>query len=221
MRITETIRNSTSAIRNRRTARENKKSAEDYRKALERLEQAGNALKSVLDCAAALKTSGVVGEPLMPRQMRDELVEYADSCGRGLYEGTLTLDMVTAFRTKGEAAAGQMEIAWKDAAARYAEGTNGYLSMIGSLTDDPKHARELADNISKTVDGPLSVAAVKKLVSAVAEARKITDAFSLSPEIEAFLKKVSLQQATAADLTPDILKWLQEKKLTGKLKIRF
>ena len=110
---------------------------------------------------------------------------------------------------------------WKDSAAKYAEGTKGYLSMIGGLTDDPKHARELADSITKTVDGALTIINIKKLVNDVAEAKEITDAFSLNLEIEAFLRKVSSQQATIVDLTPDVLVWLKDKKLTSKLKIRF
>lgn len=221
MLLTETIKKSTSAIQKRRTAQENKRSAEDYSKALGRLAQASDALKSTLDCATELKSKGIVEHPLMLQQMRDELIEYADNCGRGVFEGTLTLDMVTAFKAKGDTIAAQMQVVWKDAAAKYAEGTKGYLSMISGLTDDPKHAKELADSISNTVDGVLSISAIKKLVTEVAEAKRITAAFSLSPEIEMFLKKVSSQQATAADLTTNIMAWLKEKKLTGKLKIRF
>ena len=40
-------------------------------------------------------------------------------------------------------------------------------------------------------------------------------------EIERFLKKVSAQQATVIDLTPNVLAWLKEKNLTGKLRVRF
>lgn len=50
---------------------------------------------------------------------------------------------------------------------------------------------------------------------------ELADEFSLNPEIEVFLKKVSSLQATVADLTPDILTWLKGKNLTSKLKIRF
>lgn len=221
MLLTETIKSSTSAIQKRRTVQGNKKSAEDYSKALVQLAQASDTLKTTLDCAVEMKSKGIVEHPLMMQQMREELVEYADNCGRGVFEGTLTLDMVTAFKAKGDTVAEQMKIIWKDAATKYAEGTKGYLSMIGGLTDDPKHARELADSISKTVDGTLSIVAVKKLVADVAEAKRITDAFSLNPEIEAFLKKVSSQQATVIDLTPNVLAWLKEKKLTSKLKVRF
>ena len=221
MLLIETIKNSTSAIKKRRSVQENKKAAEDYANALGRLAQVSNALKVTLDCATEMKESGIVQHPAMKQQVRGELLDFADSCGRGVFDGTLTMDMVTALKAKGDTTAEQMKVVWKDAATKYAEGIKGYLSMIGGLTYDPRHARELAESITKTVDGALTIVNVKKLVSDVPEAKGITDAFSLNPEIEAFLKKVSSQQATVVDLTPNILAWLKEKKLTSKLKIKF
>ena len=93
--------------------------------------------------------------------------------------------------------------------------------MIGGLSNDPKRAKELADNIMKIVAGDPSIKAVKSLVTDVAEAKQITEEFSLNAEIESFLKKVSSQSATVFDLTPNVLAWLKEKNLTSKLKIRF
>lgn len=72
----------------------------------------------------------------------------------------------------------------------------------------------------KTEEDP-SIKAAKSLVSDVTEAKQITEEFSLNPEIEDFLKKVSSQRATVNDLTPNVLIWLKGKNLTGKLKIRF
>jgi len=93
--------------------------------------------------------------------------------------------------------------------------------MIGGLSNDPKRARELANKITQTAAGDPSTKAINSMVSDVAEAKRIADKFSLNPEIEGFLKKVSSQQATILDLTPKVLAWLKEKNLTGKLKIRF
>ena len=93
--------------------------------------------------------------------------------------------------------------------------------MIAGSSPDPKKARELADSIAKAADGDPSMKAIDGLIANVQEAKKITDAFALNLEIEAFLKKVSSQQATVFDLTPNILAWLKEKNLTNKLKLRF
>jgi hypothetical protein len=93
--------------------------------------------------------------------------------------------------------------------------------MIGSLSADSKRSKELADNIGKLVAGNPTIGGIKALVSDVAEAKQIVETFSLNPEIELFLKKVSAQQATVVDLTPNVLAWLKEKNLTSKLRVRF
>ncbi|MBQ8514245.1 MAG: hypothetical protein IJ496_02505 [Ruminococcus sp.] len=221
MLLTETIGKSISAIQHKRDAQEQRQSDEAYGNALAQLNKASQELKNILECAAAMKEKGIVDHPVMAAQLRDELLECVNNCGRGVSDGALTADMVRVLKAKGDAAAVQIKIVWKEASAAYAEGTKGYLLMIGGLSDDPGQAGALADNITRTVAGEPSVRAVKSLAADVAAAKKITEAFSLNPEIESFLKKVSVQQATAADLTPGILTWLQEKRLTSKLKIRF
>lgn len=221
MLITETIKNSTSAIKQRRVAIESKQTAETYAKALAQLAQAAESIKSTLDYAAAMKEKGIVSTPLMDEPTRSELLACIDDCGNGVSEMQLTLETVRLLKSKGDAVATQITIVWRDAAQRYSDGSKGYLSMIGGLSNNPKRAKELADKITQTVAGDPSIKAINSLVSDVAEAKQIADKFSLNPEIEGFLKKVSSQQATVLDLTPSILAWLKEKNLTSKLKIKF
>ena len=221
MLLTETITNSTSAIKKRRAAIESKHHAETYAKALSQLSQTTESIKGTLDCAAAMIDSGIVETPLMDETTRSDLLTCINDCGNGVSEMKLTPEAVRLLKSKGDAVATQIKIIWRDASVKYSDGSKGYLSMIGGLSSDPKRAKEIADNITKTVAGDPSIKAVKNLVADVAEAKKITEDFSLNPEIEDFLKKVSSQQATVLDLTPNILTWLKEKKLTSKLKVRF
>ena len=93
--------------------------------------------------------------------------------------------------------------------------------MIGDLSDNPTRSKELADNIGKLVSSDPTIKGIKQLVSDVTEAKKIVEAFSLNPEIERFLQKVSAKKATIVDLSPNVLTWLEEKNLTNKLHIRF
>ena len=221
MLLTDTIKNSTSAIKKRRATIESKQHAETYAKALVQLAQATESIKGTLDCATVMKESGIVSTPLMDETTRSDLLSCINDCGNGVSEMKLTLEAVRLLKSKGDAVSTQVKIVWRDASLKYSDGSKGYLSMIGGLSSDPKRAKELADNITKTVASDPSIKAIKSLVADVAEAKKITDEFSLNPEIEDFLKKVSSQRATVFDLTPNILTWLKEKNLTGKLKIRF
>lgn len=221
MLLTDTIKNSTSAIKKRRATIESKQYAETYAKAVAQLAQTIEKIKEILDCATVMKESGIVDTPLMDETTRSELLTCINDCGNGVSEMKLTLETVRLLNSKGDAVATQIKIVWRDASLKYSDGPKGYLSMIGGLSNDPQRAKELADNITKTVAKDPSITAVKNLVADVAEAKQITEEFSLNPEIEFFLKKVSSQRATVFDLTPNVLTWLKEKNLTGKLKIRF
>lgn len=224
MLLTETIQKSTAAIKLRRNATDNKAKAESYFKALTQLNQAAKNVEGTLKCAIEMKTQGIVSEPIITEEVRADLLSCIDSCGNGVSpdsDDQLSLATVKLLQSKGDAIATTIKVVWKDAASNYAKGATGYLSMIGSLTDNPKQARDLVEGINKTVEGEPSIKAISKLVADVSDAQKITEDFSISPKIESFLKKVSSQQATVADITPDVTAWLKEKKLMGKLKVRF
>jgi len=221
MLLTETITNCTSAIQRRRTAQERKQSAEAYANALSKLNVVNNNLRSMLNCVSALKEKGIVDQTLIAEQTKTDLLECVNNCGMGLFDGSLTGDTVTILKTKSEAFSSQLQNIWKEASRKYAEGTRGYLSMIGGLSSDPKKAAELSEKIGKLTEGMLSELAITSLVENVTQAKVITDSFSLNGNIETFLKKVSSRQASIADLTPEVQKWLLEKHLSGKLKIVF
>lgn len=221
MLLTETIKRSTSTIQMRRTAQENQQSAANYMRALGQLAQASEDLKTALNCAAEMKARGLVEQPLLTQQIRDSLMDSVNDCGRGIYDGKLTGDMVKVLKTRGESFINQMQNRWREAAVQYSEGARGYLSLIGELSDDPVRAKKLTESMEKAVSTPVTLEEIHSLMADVAEAKEITDAFSISPGVEIFLKKVSAQRATVFDLTPDILAWLKEKNLTSKLKVKF
>ena len=65
MLLTETIKNSTSAIKKRRATIESKQHAETYARALAQLSQTTGSIKDALDCAIAIKESGIVEAPVI------------------------------------------------------------------------------------------------------------------------------------------------------------
>ncbi len=221
MLLSDSIKSTISAIRRKRIAQENKQSSEEYAAALTKLTKTGTTLKGTLGCAVELQEKGIVQKTVLSIKAQQELLDCINDCGQGIYDGTLSPEKVEVLRSKGDEIATKIGVVWKAAAADYSEGTRGYLAMIGGLSDNPRRAKELSDSISKTASGTMSMKAINTLVSDVAEAKMITDAFSLNEEIEAFLEKVSNNQATVADLSADVLKWLQKKHLTNKLKLRF
>lgn len=221
MMLTEIINNSTSAIQRRRIAQDRKQSAEAYTNALSKLNTTSNNLKATLECASTLEKEGIIQHSLMKSQTRDELLESINSCGQGLYDGSLTSEIVALLKTRSEAFWGQLQAAWKTEAAKYSDGVKGYLGLIGGLSEDPQKAKRLEGNIASIVQNNVSINAISQLVENVAQAKIIVESFALNPTIEIFLKKVSTHQATIADLDQNVMQWLKDKNLINKLKINF
>lgn len=221
MLLNETITNSINAINEKRAAQARKKSIEEFSAALATLNTICSQLETAITCMKELKKSGIISIPVMTSTIRDELLSSVDDCGSSIEDGSLSRDMVIVFKSHMTTAKVELNNAWEANASTYSDGPRGYLSMISGLTENPEDARELEYTICKITSGAISLKQIKDLVSSVAAANEIKSGFSLEPEIETFLKKVSSLQATVADLTPTIQKRLQEKGLMGKLKISF
>lgn len=221
MKLTNSIFSCVRALNAKRNAEQDKQAAQKYVGALNGFSKASADLRTLCDVVSKLSESGIVTEPVLDAATRDQLLACVNDCGNGVYENTLSADLVNTLKAKTDLVRGQVQILWKNEATRYAGDTTDYLSMTASLTGDPKGARELADRIKKSADEAPTVKSINQLVKDVAHAKQITDAFSLNPTIEWFLRKVSKQQATILDLTPEVLAWLKEKRLMDKLKIRF
>ena len=221
MLLTNSIANCVNALNAKRNAQQDKQAAQKYTSALNSLSKASDNLHTLCAVVSKLKDAGIVYEPVLDDATRDQLLECVNACGKGVYESSLTSELVNVLKTRTEFVSGQVQVLWTSEARRYAGGTTDYLSMIANLTPDPKGSRELAERINKSTNDPPTIKSINQLVKDVTQAKQITDAFSLNPNIESFLRKVSKQQATVLDLTPEVLTWLKEKKLMDKLKIRF
>lgn len=221
MLLNEIINNSIAAIEKRRKAEDNRSSEAAYSKALERLELARCTLDKTIKISMKMKEKDIVSTVPLDIEIRKEIMDSINDCGQAIEEKSLTLDRVTVLYGKINIAAEQIKIIWKSATGGYSDGIRGYLNTISSLTNNPKQAKELSDRIKETVLGEPSVKAIDTLIADVEEAKAITEEFKMDASIEGFLKKVSANTATLSDLTPGVLSWLNEKKLTSKINITF
>ena len=79
---------------------ESKQLAEAYGRALAQLSQATDGIKATLECAVAMKESGIVDTPLMDETTRGDLLAIIDDCGNGVSEITLSLETVRLLKSK-------------------------------------------------------------------------------------------------------------------------
>ena len=219
--LTDTISSCVSAIQSKKAAADRKKSLDEYQAALQKLNVTCTTIDNIQNCVSALKTSGICTAAIFNNTTRSEILEAISSCGQGLAEGSLGNDSVASLQSAVKAAGTEINALWQRVAPSYSEGTAGYLAMIAGLTDNPKEAKELSEKIISTGALNISVKNINALSEDVRKAKHITDNFSLKPNIEAFLKKVSSGKASVEDLSPEVQDWLNAKGLKKKLKISF
>ena len=219
--LIDKINSSISAIENNRDAQARKKSIEIYKQALNKLNKNTKQLIQVLDTVDELYNSGITEKKPLSNQTVQDLMALIDKCGMGLHDGSLTPDTVQLLVAHIQTARINLNTHWETEASIYASGIKGYLTMIASLTDNPKEVRSLATAIEKAVNSNPTENSISKLVLDVGSANKIIKEYSLQPPIEAFLQKVSSNNATLADVTPTVREWLRDKKLMGKLRVTF
>lgn len=219
--LTDTISSCVSAIQNKKAAADRKKSLDEYQAALQKLNVTCVIIDNIQDCVSALKISGICTTAIFNDTTQSDILEAISSCGQGLAEGSLGNDSVSSLQSAAKAAATEINALWQNAASSYSEGTAGYLAMIAGLTDNPKEAKDLSEKILSTSTLNVSVKSINTLAEDVRKAKYITDNFSLKPNIESFLKKVSSGQASVDDLSPEVQEWLNAKGLKKKLKISF
>lgn len=219
--LTDNISNCIAAVQTKRKVQENRASLNTQQAALAQLNLVCKQLKVLLECVAAIQNSEISSSPVLSGAMASDLSDSVAACGNAVKDCSLSKDTVAVLASTIKAASNETAALWRQVSTNYAEGPKGYLSLIGGLTSDPKGARTLSARITETCDGAPTVHSVKTLLSDVYKANEIISLFSLKPEIEVFLKKVSVQRATVFDLTPEVLAWLQEHGLTRKLKVNF
>ena len=219
--LTNTIASCISAIQDKRYASDRKKSLDEYKAALLKLNEACSVMDSVQKCCDALVSQDIHSTAIFEESTKMVILDAIDTCGRGLAEGSLGSESVNTFIAAAKTANAELNATWQKAAPLFSDGTAGYLSMIAGLTNNPVAARELCTKIQTLSRASISAKNINELASCVNLAKGTTSSFSLKPEIEAFLKKVSSGQASIADLSPAVQDWLTEKGLKQKLRICF
>ena len=219
--ITDSIQSCISAVKQKQDALRSKQSFEEYHRTLALLSQECQSLERSLDTIDSIEKNKISDSPLIDNGTKMELLEAIDDCGIALENGQLGKEGVQVFGSRTKQLQRDLTATWKECATRYADSVTGYLGIVQGLTDRPKEVAYLRDQIIKLASSDPTVIATKKLAADVAQANGIISHFSLKPEIEVFLKKVSSKTATVKDVTPEVLSWLESQKLVDKLRVSF
>lgn len=219
--ITDSIQSCISAVNQKQDALRSKQSFEEYQKTLALLSVECQNLERSLDTIDSIEKNKISDSPPLDNGTKMELLEAINDCGIALENGQLGKEGVQVFGSRTKQLQRDLTTTWKECATRYADSVTGYLGIVQGLTDRPKEVADLRDQIIKLASSDPTVIATKRLAADVAQANGIISQFSLKPEIEVFLKKVSSKTATVKDVTPEVLSWLENQKLVDKLRVSF
>lgn len=215
--LTETINRCIQAVEEKNDQQSRKHKIEESRAALGLLDHSIRDANALVEAINAMRANHLAETPVLQKDTWEELRQSVNQCGLEASSGKLMTATVRALQLQLKSARTELDTRWKAEAAAYADGPRGYLSMIANLTAHPADAVKLGTTIETLTTEAPTAKKIATLVDKVAEAKQITEEFSLKPEVEQFLKKVSAQRATLMDLTPGVVQWLQEKKLLGRI----
>ncbi len=93
------------------------------------------------------------------------------------------------------------------------------LNIMIPVHSNPMLVRNCVANIRKCEKWPLTADAVSSYINAKQQASELLKEMRFDDDIKIFLQKVSLRTATLADLTPQILEWINEENIADKISL--
>ena len=91
------------------------------------------------------------------------------------------------------------------------------LNIMIPVHSNPMIVRNCVANIRKCEKWPLTSDAVSTYLTAKKQANELLQEMRFDDNIKLFLQKVSLRTATLADITPQILEWINSENISDKI----
>jgi hypothetical protein len=93
------------------------------------------------------------------------------------------------------------------------------LNIMIPVHSNPMIVKNCVASIRKCEKWPLTLDAVNSYLNAKQQARELLKEMRFDDDIKNFLQKVTLRTATIADLTPQILEWINEENIADKISL--
>lgn len=219
--LKETIAQSIEAIQRKKALDKDAMSHRTYQKNLQSLCSTLRSLSDCLDSADAIHNSGICSASPIDAGIRSQILYALDNCANQLKVHNQETDAVKLLDNAVSSARSQMNSTWTAAANQYAGSTLGYLDLICDLTENPAEIRSILASIRQDITSKPSLRTVSHYTTAMNLARERQAAFQMDDAAKCFLERVQNHKATLADLTPDVLEWISQNRLAGRLKISF
>lgn len=150
-----------------------------------------------------------------------EMRESVITCAKAVNSKSLSNNDVAVIRTVFEAQKKKLTFFWKSAATEYVNPIRNYLGIIQTFATNKEEISNLIKALNSGSKAEPSAAIVRTLVANAQKANLITSNFQMSEGVCAFLQKARNCNATYADITDDVSKWIKEYNLGSRIKLTF
>lgn len=201
--------------------RDDKAANEKLNTQLSSLNVSADKLQTLIQVITAIQDADISQQVLTTEQIQN-LRDSIENCGQKADTYELEASDVISLKSVIENCYSFTETTWKSASSNLANGVCNSLNSLINLLPNPGKARSLLEKLSSACSKlPSSPQAIIDFVNNIDSAQTIVGTLSLDKNVEAFITKVRLGQATLADLDSQTLQWIQANHLTNKLKICF
>lgn len=219
--ILESLQSANSTILDSVQATSNKQAAKAFKDQVIALSQCTSQLEQLLNLIKAMQEKKISSK-IFTVEIKDSLQDAVDTCGLKTSDHTLDVSAVTALKNAIELCRKNVDITWKEAANDLSNGVENSLTSLKGLLQNKQEAEDLLEALQKAkVSIPGSSKAIDTFLENVKRGKGLIDGLHLDEEVEKFIVKVRIQQATVTDLSPHIMDWLKENHLTEQIKVRF
>lgn len=218
--LIEKVKNCTSTISDAVNLRKEDLSIQAYEKAIKDLCNVVEQIDELLDAIEAINNSQYDSLVFSEEQI-NEIKTAVSDCGQACSTQSLSKSNVDALSAIISKYNSQVDVYWHSIASTATTPLVSYLGVIENLLDN----KEKVKNIEKELQSKAKLAPTPENISALSEtiekANKIADSYKMSDAVEQFLKKVKSGKATMSDITPEVASWINDKALSGKIRISF
>ena len=221
--ILRELKEANSAMLDSVNAARDKQAVENLKVQLSSLSNITTQLEQLLSLMDALKNKGFV-EAIITEESKQTLQDAVDQCGSKVNDRNLEAGTVAALKTAVDLCRNLTETKWKTAAEERSRATIEALTSLRVLLTDKKTADDILDYLNTAVvTMPTTEKALDIFTARLRNGKKIIDDlhFTSDKEIRAFVDKVRGGRATIGDVTPKVLDWLKENRLTDKIRLSF
>lgn len=221
--ILEKLQSANSVILDSVNATSNKHAMEVFNDQLGVLNNLTTQLEQLLNLMEAMLTRKITPQ-IVTTEIKESLLNAVDSCGRKVNNHSLDAGTVTALKNAVELFRNAVFVVWKQAADKQCTPIIESLISLKGLLANKSEAEALIEALQKAKTNiPSSGKALDDYLTKIENGKKIIEGmhFASDLEVKDFIRKVQAQRATVGDLTPHILEWLEDNRLTDKIKLRF